>query len=589
MKNVLIILIVLMLFIFIPAVQASYSHGGIPFTIASQGTVNGGVYIDGGHGLEFPPYSMEFDVPDGHIRWARLYVGIWGGKEEYEGWVQVDMNGKSMDKVPLLGINDDSSNVYCSGHGVYWVYYDVTDIVVNNENAVIIETSQGESGNKLDGRVYGTVLAAVYEDKNAPEITYEIYDGNVNLHSGGWSGMQENMNCETSVFFNDMQDQNGLNGADITVVYLTSSKGLPDYLQFNGHQLGTTPQYLLDMGYQTGVTDIANEVSGDACSGSGIKSSYFDIECFDVLEYTQTDNILTFLLGRDLDGDGEIGDNEGEDYLHPVIASLVLKHRTAADPGPDLSIEVEMDEKNLIEGNDVEIPVVIGNPGELHEGMVRIRLDVDGSEASTTEVYMDASGVVRSTINWHATPGSHLLEMIVDPENVVQESNENNNAYEAEVDVNTRPDLSISIGEPKKTEDENNLAKASSALLMLLVIGSLRRKKAFLMAVLLVVVCLSGCTGPGTEYQQTDYQVPIVIVNNGESPARQFDINLYIDEEKIAALHIQELNGSSSLEEEMMVTVAGGERTLKAIVDEKNYVIESDEENNVDEIVFNFT
>ena len=589
MKNVLIILIILMLFIFIPAVQASYSHGGIPFTIASQGTVNGGVYIDGGHGLEFPPYSMEFDVPDGHIRWARLYVGIWGGKEEYEGWVRVDMNDKSMDKVPLMGINDDSSNVYCSGHGVYWVYYDVTDIVVNNENAVIIETSQGESGNKLDGRVYGTVLAAVYEDGNAPEITYKIYDGNVNLHGGGWSQKQENVNYETSVFFNDMQDQNSLNGADITVVYLTSSKGLPDYLQFNGHQLGTTPQYLLDMGYQTGVTDIANEVSGDACSGSGIKSSYFDIECFDVLEYTQTDNILTFLLGRDLDGDGEIGDNEGEDYLHPVIASLVLKHRTAADPGPDLSIEVEMDEINLIEGNGVEIPVVIGNPGGLHEGMVRIRLDVDGSEASTTEVYMDASGVTRSTINWHATPGSHLLGIIVDPENVVQESNENNNVYETEVDVNTRPDLSISIGEPKKTEDENNLAKASSALLMLLVIGSLRRKKAFLMAVLLVAVCLSGCTGPDTEYQQTDYQVPIVIVNNGESPARQFDINLYIDEEKIAALHIQEMEGSSSLEEEMMVTVAGGEHTLKAIVDEKNYVIESDEENNVDEIVFNFT
>ena len=574
---------------FIPAVQASYSYDGIPFTIASQGTVNGGVYIDGGHGLQFPPYSRDFDVPDGHIRWARLYVGIWGGKEEYEGWVQVDMNSKSMDKIPLLGINDDSSNVYCSGHGVYWVYYDVTDIVVNGENAVIIETSQGEPGNKLDGRVYGAVLAAVYEDENAPGITYEIYDGNVNLHSGGWSGKQENVNYETSVFFNDMQDQNSPNGAELTVVYLTSSKGLPDYLQFNGHQLGTTPQYLLDMGFQVGVTDIANEVSGDACSGPGIRSSYFDIECFDVLEYTQTDNVLTFLLGRDLDGDGEIGDNEGEDYLHPVITSLVLKHSTDTNPGPDLSIEVEINENSLIEGNDVEIPVVIGNPGGLHEGMFKIRLNVDGSEASTTEVYMDASGVSRSTINWHATAGSHLLEIIVDPEDAVQESNENNNVYEAEVDVNTRPDLSISIGDPRKIETENSLIEASLLLLILPVIGSLRRKKALLIAVLLVAACFSGCSGPGTENKQTDYQVPIVIMNSGESPARQFDVNLYLDEEKIAALHIQELDGSTSMEEEMMVTVAGGEHTLKAIVDEKNYVIESDEENNVDEIVFNFT
>ena len=343
------------------------------------------------------------------------------------------------------------------------------------------------------------------------------------------------------------------------------------------------------MGFQVGVTDIANEVSGDACSGPGIRSSYFDIECFDVLEYIQTDNVLTFLLGRDLDGDGEIGDNEGEDYLHPVITSLVLKHSTDTNPGPDLSIEVEINENSLIEGNDVEIPVVIGNPGGLHEGMFKIRLNVDGSEASTTDVNMDASGVSRSTINWHATAGSHLLEIIVDPENVVQESNENNNVYEAEVDVNTRPDLSISIGDPRKIETENSLIEASLLLLILPVIGSLRRKKALLIAVLLVAACFSGCSGPGTENKQTDYQVPIVIMNSGESPARQFDVNLYLDEEKIAALHIQELDGSSSMEEEMMVTVAGGEHTLKAIVDEKNYVIESDEENNVDEIVFNFT
>ena len=37
------------------------------------------------------------------------------------------------------------------------------------------------------------------------------------------------------------------------MVYLTNSKGLPDYLQFNGNQLGTTPQYLLDMEYQIAI------------------------------------------------------------------------------------------------------------------------------------------------------------------------------------------------------------------------------------------------------------------------------------------------------------------------------------------------
>jgi subtilase family serine protease len=580
------IIIILLLFLFILPVKATYSYDSIPFRIASQGTVNGGVYIDGGHGLEFPPYSQEFDVPDGTIRWARLYVGIWGGKEEYDGWVQVDINGKNTDTVPLLGINDESTNVYCSGHGVYWVYYDATDIIINGKNTVNIETSQGELGNKLDGRVYGAVLATVYEDRNAPEITYRIYDGNVNLHGGGWSGKQENMNYETSVFFNDTQDQNGLDRADLTVVYLTGSKGLPDFLQFNGNQLGTTPQYLLDMGYQTGVTDIANEVIGDASYGSGNRSSYFDIEFFDVLEYTRADNVLTFLSGRDLDGDGEIEEDEGEDYLHPVITSLVLKHSTDTNPGPDLSIEVEIDEISLIEEYDVEIPVVMGNPGGLYEGIFKIQLNVDGSEASMTDAYMDASGVSRSTINWHATAGVHILEIIVDPEDAVQESDENNNIYEAEIYVNTRPDLSVSIGNPVRIETENRAAEASSLLSILLVIGCFRRKKAFLMAVLLIAVCFCGCTS--TEYQQTDYQVPIVIVNNGESPARQFDINLYLDEDKISALQIHELVGSSSVEEKLMVTVGEGEHILKAIADEKNYVIESDEANNVDEIVYNF-
>ena len=118
---------------------------------------------------------------------------------------------------------------------------------MNGKNLAIIETSQGESDNKLDGRVYCAVLAAVYEDKNAPEITYCVYEGNVNLHGKVWSGKEENFNDETSVYFNNMPDPDNINRADLTVMYLTGSGGLPDYLIFNDHQLGATPQYLLDM------------------------------------------------------------------------------------------------------------------------------------------------------------------------------------------------------------------------------------------------------------------------------------------------------------------------------------------------------
>jgi subtilase family serine protease len=581
------LILLLLLTLLIPTVQARYSFDGIPFQIATQGTVNGGLYIDGGHGLGFPPYSQTFHVPQVSIRWARLYIGVWGGNEKYEGWVQPDVSGHSLDKVALLGIDDDSTEVYCSGHGVYWVYYDVTDIITSGENVVTIWTSKGEPGNKLDGRVYGTVLAVVYEQINAPEITYQIYQGNINLHGRGWSGKHEHENDNVSVYFNNTQNPKNLDGADLTVVYLASSKELPDYLQFNEHQLGVTHPYLLDAGYHSGVTDIANAVSGDACSGTGEVTSYFDLESFDVHEYVQTDNILTFLRGRDLNEDGEIAQDEAEDYLHPVIASLVLKRKTATTQKPDLLVDATINEDRLIDGYDVEIPVIIGNPGGLCENNFNVTLNIDGSESVTTSAKMGASGVHNLSLSWHAVAGVHLLEIIVDPENTVQELDEDNNVYVLKPYVKTRPDVSVMIGEPKKSEIHSNLTGASSLLLLLMAVG--RRNKAVVIAVLLVSICLSGCAETRTQSQQMDYQIPLIIMNSGEAKAQQFELNLYLDEARTAALQIQELAGNSSIEEELIITTTQGEHTLRAAVDEKNHVIESNEVNNVDEMVYHFT
>ena len=582
------------LILFIPVTQARYSFDGIPFEIAAQGTVNGGIYIDGGHGLGFPPYVQEFDVPEGSVRWARLYVGIWGGTEKYDGWVRADLNGENLGKVVLLGENDENPNIYCAGHGVYWVYYDVTGATTNGKNIATIETSHGEPGNKLDGRVYCAVLATVYEDENAPEISYWIYEGNENLHGSGWSGKEGSTNDGSTVNFNVPLDSTDPNHADLTVVYLTGSKGLPNYLQFNGHQLGTTPQYLLDMGYSEGVTDIANAISGDASTGTGERTSYFDIEFFNVVEHIQADNVLTFLRGRDLNGDGQISDDEGEDYLHPVIASLALEHKTSVSSKPDLTIDVTMDDINLIDGYDIEIPVIVGNPGRLCEEDFKIGLDVDGIRTTTISARMDASGVCRTTVNWHAAAGSHLLEITADPENAVEESDEDNNARVLEVIVKTRPDLTVAIGEPEKLESGNGLVEASS-LLFLLAIGRSGKKKAtmllmlMLMSVLLLSVCLCGCIGTRTEIVQTDYLIPVVITNSGEAAACDFDVNLYLNDEKTVSILVKELDGTSSIEEELKIIVTGGEYKLRVTVDEKNRVIESDEVNNANEVIYNFS
>ena len=586
--NKLILILIFLFILLIPVAQAHYSFNGKPLEIAAQGTINGGLYIDGGHGLGFPPYSQEFDVPDGSLKWARLYFGVWGGSEKYDGWAQAKLNGNDLGKVELLGVNDEHANVYCAGHGVYWVYFDAIESITNGKNIAIIETSQGEPNNKLDGRVYCVVLAAVYEDNNAPEITYCVYGGNVNLHGKGWSGKEENVNDETSVNFNDMPDPDSINSADLTVMYLTGSRGLPNYLVFNEHQLGTTSQYLLDMGYQDGVTDIANEISGDATSGTGESTSYFDIESFNVLEYTQTNNSVMFLRGRDLNEDGEIGDDEGEDYLHPIIASLVLKHKKDSDPGPDLLIDVKLDEVDLIEGKDVEIPVIIENPGGLCEKDFKIGFDIDGTGISMIDAQMDAGGIYKTTVNWHATEGVHQFTLTVDPENAVPESNEDNNIYTAEAKVVVRPDLSVKIGEPKSSSNTKK-AEVSAVLMILVVLGMLGRKKPILMALLLITICLCGCTEDKIESEQNEYLIPIIISNNGESKASTFDVTLYLDGDKNTVVRIEELEGSSLVEEELSIITTSGEHTLKVTVDEKNYVIESDEMNNEDKMVYNFS
>ncbi|WP_269850134.1 hypothetical protein [Methanosarcina horonobensis] len=86
---------------------------------------------------------------------------------------------------------------------------------------------------------------------------------------------------------------NSKDAAKLSVVYLTGTRGLPNYLEFNGEMLGVPPEYLSES-YGGKAMDIANEVCFDACGGEGFSSSYFDIEYFEVLDYLQADNSVSF-------------------------------------------------------------------------------------------------------------------------------------------------------------------------------------------------------------------------------------------------------------------------------------------------------
>ena len=80
-------------------------------------------------------------------------------------------------------------------------------------------------------------------------------------------------------------------------------------------------------------------------------------------------------------------------------------------------------------------------------------------------------------------------------EDSIKESNKENNACALNVNVKSKPDLSVSLGDPVKTETKKEAASSSIIFLSFLSILGSRRKKPFLLLLLAVflILALSGC------------------------------------------------------------------------------------------------
>ena len=217
---------------------ANYNFDGFSVVTRDSGTVNGGVFIDSVPWADTTTLTGNFNVPNGNIIWARLYTGIWGGRPEYEGWVNVTFNGvddtNELGPIHLQGQNDANPNVWCSGYGKHWIYYTVTDLVTAGAVNTATTTKINATVGNFDGRVYGIVLVVVYEGGDNPKnIQYWINDGSDGLnyvtpHNDG-----------TTDFAGTVADS--VTDAELTMVHLTAyDPGCADCLQFNGAALNTS-------------------------------------------------------------------------------------------------------------------------------------------------------------------------------------------------------------------------------------------------------------------------------------------------------------------------------------------------------------
>lgn len=443
--------ILIALLILVPSAIALYDEEGIPLESVAQGVIRGAVHIEGKYGLVNPPVTQTFVLP-GESAWSRIYTAVWGGTEHYSGWVECEVNGKTLDRITLYGKDDMTPGVYASSHGVYWIAFDGQGLLNQGENTITVRTSRGEEGSKLDGRIYAVHCVALVEDASSPLSQYWIAEGNENLHGEGWAGKNPTRKDSAEVTFTGAFDTLSTNAlgqsATLTMLLLATNYGQPDYVLFNGQLLGNAPADTST--YAPGSRDIGNEQSFDAEGGEGERTRYVDCEIFSVIPGPGEQQV-SFLRGKDLNGDGQLSTSgtpaEAEDYLHPVFVALVAPLSGSEAPidiaVTDLSVE------NAFSGSTADITARVASYGAIPPGGADLVIESGGKTIATRHITVDHTGIKKVKISWNPDQGSHELIARVVVEGDIRA---NNNAIRKQVTTGAMPDLSVSIKDPLRIE-----------------------------------------------------------------------------------------------------------------------------------------
>jgi hypothetical protein len=270
--------------------MAYYNNDGWPVTTLVNGTINGSIFIDSEDNFQ-KSTTLNSNVPGGTVKYAYLYTGVWGGTEAYSGWMNVTFNGdhtsNGLGPIHLQGTSDANSNVWCTGHGKYWMWYNVTNLT--NAGQTNTATTSYINGS-IDGRVYGIVLVAVLENRSEPMIQYWVNDGS--------DGLNYNTPHDTgTTYFNGSVNTGSVVGSALTMIHLTGSIPNEGCLDFNGHPLST-----------------------------GMISQYFELNTWDETNSNVKPANVTS------SGNNAWYSRDGDPYINVCNAILVLKHEYEGDP-----------------------------------------------------------------------------------------------------------------------------------------------------------------------------------------------------------------------------------------------------------------
>ena len=439
MKHIILYCTLIALMASVMPAQADWNETGFPLedNLIAQGTVNGSVYVGGGHGKSGATtynalYTELFEVPSGNVTFARLYTGGMFSSKTGATWFNMTLNGESLGNLTIEGLSDTNPNVYLypSGSGG-WIYYDITDRVV--AGAVNDATLQGDAFYDADGKklgygtkyIYGIVMVVVYEDPDKPVTQYWIREGCDYLHE------------ETTY------------SAEVKNATVT----------FPGAKSSTCENATLYTGSCFG-KDEYNEtlwVNGElaACNIAGERNGYrFDVNRTEITPYLQeSDNYVTY--------------ERGEGSMNIVCSVLVLGQiETIADltvqEGLDVSLKTGAETIGVVANHDYVVGAEIKNKGTGISNETTATLHVNGALIETANVpSIDPLDTVTIPFNW--TPASeetHHLNVVIDPDNAVNESIEFNNLLSQDVYVHPEglPDVLPELAFlPTRDSDETTI------------------------------------------------------------------------------------------------------------------------------------
>ncbi|HIE31440.1 MAG TPA: DUF3344 domain-containing protein, partial [Methanosarcinales archaeon] len=402
--------------------SAYWNESGFPLEdhLVASGTLNGSVYVGGGHGKSgapdyTTPYTELFEVPPGDVKFARLYAGGMLCSKTGATWLDMTLNGESLGNITIEGNSDTNQNVYMSDTAIGgWIYYDITDKVLPGSinNATLHgDAFYDDEGKKLGygtKYIYGIVMVVVYEDPEKPETQYWIREGCDYLHKElSYAAERKN----TTITFPGANSSTCEN-ATLWTASCYGKEEFNEMLWVNG---------------RLAATDIADERDGYS----------FDVNRTEITEYLESsDNYATYDRG---DGSMMIGCSVLTLGKIEIIPDLVVQE--------DLSVNLKTGEETIgvVANHSYVVEAKIKNKGTGASGETTATLHVDGELIETMNVQsIDPIDTAKVAFNWTpASSGMHTLNVTIDPDNTVNESIEFNNLLSQDVYVHSEGEADV--------------------------------------------------------------------------------------------------------------------------------------------------